>query len=85
MIYQFHICEELSDEAARGLIKAKEPTFKGLKGYALGLLVYDVDEIYADMVSGKTEGFTSQDISRVEYLIDSQDVKFIAIYDPDGE
>ena len=85
MIYQFHICEGLSDEAVRGLIKTEEPTLKGLKGYALGLLVYDVDEINADIVSGKTEGFTSQDISSIKYLIDTPDVKFIAVYDPDDE
>ena len=66
MIYQFHICEGLSDKAVRGLMKATEPI---LKGYALGLLVYDVDEVY-DVVGGKIEGFARQDISRVKYLTD---------------
>ncbi len=60
MTYQFHICEGLSDKAVRRLMKATEPT---LKGYALGLLVYDV-------VGGKIEGFARQYISRVKYLTD---------------
>jgi len=85
MILNFTICDKFSKKSARGLIKSKEPTFKGVKGYAVGMVVYDVDEIYEDIINERIKGFTARDIGIFRSLVNNKDANFIAIQNPDAK